>query len=61
MSIVKSVVSTLIGAAIQDGHIRSLDDPIARYLPQLAKGAYEGVSLRQLLQMSSGVSGANTL
>jgi CubicO group peptidase (beta-lactamase class C family) len=56
MSIVKSIVSTLIGAAIQDGHIRSLDDPIARYLPQLAKGAYEGVSLRQLLQMSSGVN-----
>ena len=54
-SVVKSIVSTLIGAAIKDGHIRSIDDRITNYLPQLAHGAYEGVSLRQLLQMASGV------
>jgi CubicO group peptidase (beta-lactamase class C family) len=55
MSIVKSVTAALIGAAIKDGHIRGLDDPITRYLPQLAGSAYEGVSVRHLLQMTSGV------
>jgi len=54
-SVAKSVTSTLIGAAIQDGKINSLDDPVVRYIPQLAGGAYEGVSIRQLLTMTSGV------
>lgn len=43
------------GAAIQDGKIRSLKDPVTQYIPQLAGSAYEGVTLRQLLTMSSGV------
>jgi CubicO group peptidase (beta-lactamase class C family) len=55
MSIVKSVTAALIGAAIKDGHIRGIDDPITRYLAQLAGSAYEGVSVRHLLQMTSGV------
>ena len=55
MSVAKSVTACLIGAAIQDGHIGSLDDPVTRYLPQLAGSAYEGVTTRQLLQMASGV------
>jgi CubicO group peptidase (beta-lactamase class C family) len=55
MSVVKSITATLIGAAIKDGHIHSLDDPITRYLPQLSGGAYNGVSVRNLLQMASGV------
>ena len=54
-SVAKSVTSTLIGAAIEDGKIKSLDDPVVRYIPQLAGGAYEGVTIRQLLTMTSGV------
>ncbi len=55
MSVVKSITATLIGAAIKDGHIQSVDDPITRYLPQLSGSAYDGVSVRNLLQMTSGV------
>jgi CubicO group peptidase (beta-lactamase class C family) len=54
-SISKSIASTLIGAALADGSIASLDDPITRYVPALRGGAYEGVSIRQILTMSSGV------
>ena len=55
MSIAKSITSTLMGAAIADGHIGSLDDGVAKYIPQLRGSAYDGVSLRELLTMSSGV------
>ena len=54
-SAAKSFTSTLLGAAVQDGLIDSLDDPVTRYLPDLAGSAYDGVSIRQLLTMSSGV------
>ncbi len=54
-SMVKSISSTLVGAAIQDGYIASIDDQITKYLPQLAGGAYDGVSIRNVLQMASGV------
>ena len=54
-SIAKSVVSVLFGAAMADGFIESLDDPVIRYLPRLAGGAYDRVTIEQLLQMSSGV------
>jgi len=55
MSMAKSISTTLVGAAIQDGFIASLDDPLTDYLPSLKKGSYEGVTVRQLLQMTSGV------
>ena len=54
-SIAKSFSSTLVGAALQQGLISSLDDPLTRYVPQLKGGAYEGVSIRNILQMASGV------
>ena len=54
-SVGKSVTSTLVGAALADGAIRSLDDPVTRYLPGLAGSAYDGVTVKHLLQMSSGV------
>lgn len=54
-SIAKSVTSILIGAAIKDGFIEGLDDPMTRYLPELAGSAYDGVTLRHLLTMTSGV------
>jgi CubicO group peptidase (beta-lactamase class C family) len=55
MSMVKSMSSTLVGVAIKDGYIKSIDDRITRYLPTLAGSAYEGVTVRNLLQMASGV------
>ncbi|WP_166839238.1 serine hydrolase domain-containing protein [Rheinheimera pleomorphica] len=56
MSVVKSITATLIGAAIQDGFIRSIDDPIVNYLPRFKGSAYDGVTVKHLLQMSSGVA-----
>ncbi len=56
MSVVKSMTATLIGAAIQDGFIESIDDPIVNYLPRFQGSAYDGVTVRNLLQMSSGVA-----
>ncbi len=54
-SVAKSFTSTLVGAAVRDGHIRSLDDKVTDYLPQMKGSAYEQVSIRQLLTMTSGV------
>lgn len=54
-SVSKSVTSTLLGAALRDGAIRSLDDPVTRYLPELAGPAWNGVTIRQTLRMSSGI------
>ena len=53
-SVAKSLTSTLVGAAIKDGYIESLETPIVRYLPELAGSAYDGVTVRQLLTMTSG-------
>jgi CubicO group peptidase (beta-lactamase class C family) len=54
-SVAKSLTSTLIGAAVKDGAIRSLDDQVTRYVPELKGSAYDGVTVRQVLTMSSGV------
>lgn len=54
-SVAKSVTSTLVGAAVRDGAIRSIDDPVTRYVPQLHGSAYDAVTVRQLMMMSSGV------
>ncbi|TXS94153.1 serine hydrolase [Parahaliea maris] len=56
MSVVKSITATLVGAAIADGHIDSLEDPLTRYLPVFKGSAYDGVTIRQLLLMASGVA-----
>jgi CubicO group peptidase (beta-lactamase class C family) len=55
MSVAKSFTASLVGAAIQDGHIKSLDDQVPDYLPELRGSAYEGVSIRNLIEMASGV------
>ena len=49
------MTSTLVGAALRDGHIRSMDDKVTEYLPQMKGSAYDEVSVRQLLTMTSGV------
>ncbi|MEI6640580.1 MAG: serine hydrolase [Novosphingobium sp.] len=54
-SVAKSFTSTLVGAAIKDGYIRSLDDKVSQYIPDLRGSAYDDVSVAQLLTMSSGV------
>lgn len=54
-SVAKSFTSTLVGAAIQDGYIDSLEDKVSRYIPDLRGSAYDDVTIRQLLTMSSGV------
>lgn len=55
-SIAKSMTATLVGAALHEGAIRSLDDACDAYLPQLTGSAYETVTLRNLLRMASGVT-----
>ena len=54
-SVAKSVTSTLVGAAIADGKIKSLSAPVTDYIPELKGSGYDGVTVRQLLMMSSGV------
>lgn len=55
MSVAKSITSTLVGFAVGDGLIKSVDDPISDYLPELKGSGYEGVPIKAVLQMSSGV------
>ena len=54
-SVAKSITSTLLGAAIRDGFIRSMDDKVSTYLPEMKGSTYDDVSIRQLLTMTSGV------
>jgi len=54
-SMTKSVVSALVGAAIDDGAIASVEDHITRYIPELTSPTYTGVTIKHVLQMSSGV------
>lgn len=60
MSIAKSITSTLIGVALKDGYIKSLDEPVTKYVPRLKDSAYEGVTIRDVLMMSSGVKWSET-
>jgi CubicO group peptidase (beta-lactamase class C family) len=53
-SVAKSLTSTLAGAAIKDGYISSVDDLVTRYIPELHGSAYDDVTVRQLLTMTSG-------
>ncbi len=54
-SVTKSFTSTLIGAALKDGYVESLDDTVADYLPRLRGTDYGAVKLKHILQMSSGI------
>jgi CubicO group peptidase (beta-lactamase class C family) len=54
MSVAKSITSILVGMAVGDGAIASVDDPITRYVPELAGSGYRDVTIRQALQMRSG-------
>lgn len=54
-SMAKSWVSALIGRAIKQGHIQSVQDPVTRYIPSLADQGFDSVTLRNLLNMRSGI------
>ena len=54
-SVMKQMLSTLVGRALQRGDIRSLDEPMDRYLPALAGNGFAGVTFRQALLMTAGV------
>ncbi|EGD56668.1 beta-lactamase [Gordonia neofelifaecis NRRL B-59395] len=53
-SVGKSITSTAVGIALGEGRIRSIDDPITRYLPELKRSGYNGVAIKDLLRMTSG-------
>lgn len=55
-SMAKSVVSMLIGCAIDDGLIQSIDEPITNYLPEFKKNGFEKVTISHLLNMTSGIN-----
>ncbi len=54
-SVAKSIVSVLVGDAIEGGKIGSVNDPVTRYLPYLASSGYKDTTIKNLLQMASGV------
>ncbi|NND69732.1 MAG: serine hydrolase [Halioglobus sp.] len=54
-SVAKSFVATLVGIAVEEGLIKSIDEPIRKYLPQLTSKTWDDVTIRHVLQMSSGV------
>lgn len=54
-SMAKSFASAAVGIALSEGRIRSVSDPVTKYLPELRGSGYDGVSIRDLLRMSSGI------
>lgn len=54
-SVAKSFMSGLYGKALEEGAIQSLDDEVTTYVPDLKGTAYEGATLRNILNMSSGI------
>jgi CubicO group peptidase (beta-lactamase class C family) len=55
MSMAKTITSMLVGIALSEHTIASLDDPAEKYVPELKGSGYEGVTIRQILQMRSGI------
>ena len=56
MSIAKSITSTLLGAAIKQGKIKSVNDSVVSYVPELKNSGYRDASIRDVLMMASGVA-----
>ena len=56
-SVAKSIDTTLIGMAVQDGYIKSIDDPITDYIPELAErdARFRNITIRHLMLMASGI------
>lgn len=64
-SAAKTVVSMLIGIAMEEGYIKSLDEPVRKYIPEFSGKGKEKITIRHLLMMASGLdwgeSGKNPL
>ncbi len=54
-STTKSILSILIGMAVDEGLIKSIDQPVSDYIPELKDNGFENVTLKSLLQMHSGI------
>ena len=54
-SVAKTLVSILVGVAIEDGHINSIDDPVSMYFSEFSNSLNSNLTLRHLLSMSSGL------
>lgn len=54
-SVSKSFVSALVGIAVKEGHILGIEEAVTDYVPELKNSGYDGVSIKDVLQMSSGV------
>ena len=54
-SVAKSFTSALVGIAVDEGHIESIMDPVTKYVPSLEASGYDGVPIKHVLEMSSGV------
>ena len=54
-SMAKSFLSALFGIAVEEGHIKDLNAPVTEYVPSLIGSGYDGVTIKNVLQMSSGV------
>ncbi len=55
-SVAKSYISALFGVLLSEGAIASIDDPVTKYAPSLKGGAYDGATIRNVLNMASGVT-----
>ena len=60
MSVAKSFISAAVGIAVAEGHIKSIEEPVTQYAPSLTGSAYDGVRIKDILQMSSAQSGMKT-
>ena len=54
-SVAKSCISALFGIAVAEGDIKSIEQKVEEYLPELKGSGYEGVRIKDVLQMSTGV------
>ena len=54
-SMAKSFTSALIGCAIQDGLIQSVEEPVTNYIPELKKNGFDKVKIKHVLQMTTGL------
>ncbi|MEM6803387.1 MAG: serine hydrolase [Bacteroidota bacterium] len=54
-SVAKSFISALFGIAIEEGHIKSIEQKVDEYLPELKGSGYEGIRIKDVLQMATGV------
>lgn len=55
-SVAKSITATLIGIAVEEGHIQSVDQSVADFIPSFKEGGKEVITIRHLLTMSSGLN-----